>query len=157
MKFGKDHQGFSLIELLIVVAVTLIIAAIAIPSLLRSKIAANEASAVGTLRTVNAACTNYSSAWGTGFPVSLSYLGPGTPATTTAADLVDSLVAGGVKGGYTLTYVSGAPSGGKILTYTITANPTVLNQSGVKYFFTDQSGVIRQNSGGPATVASTPI
>ena len=157
MKSRKDQKGFSLVELLVVVAVILIIAAIAIPNLLRSKIAANEASAVGALRTVNAACANYSSVWGTGFPVSLSYLGPGKPATATAADLVDSLIAGGTKAGYTLTYVSGTPSNGKILTYTINGDPTVPGKSGGRYFFTDQTAVIRQNSGGPATITSTPL
>ena len=130
MKNGKVQRGFSLLELLIVVAIILIVSAIAIPNLLRSKMAANEASVVGTMRTVNTACVNYSSSWGTGFPVSLSYLGPGKPATATAADLVDTLVSGGTKAGYKLTYVSGAPSGGKILTYTLSASPVAPGKSG---------------------------
>jgi prepilin-type N-terminal cleavage/methylation domain-containing protein len=157
MKCEKCQRGFSLIELLMVVAIILTIAAIAMPNLLRSKIAANEASAVGSLRTVSAACVNYSSVWGTGFPVGLSNLGPGKPATAVAADLVDNLVANGTKSGYTLTYVSGPPNNGKILTYTVSASPVVPGQSGGRYFFTDQSGVIRYNSGGVATVASSPL
>jgi type IV pilus assembly protein PilA len=157
MKCRKNQAGFSLRELLIVVTVISIIAAIAIPNLLRSKMAANEAAAVGSLRTVNSSCVAYSSNWGTGFPVSLSYLGPGKPATATAADLVDSVIAAGTKSGYALTYVSSAPSNGKIWTYTINASPMVPGQTGGRYFFTDQTGVIRSNSGGSATVSSSPI
>ncbi|HEV1992966.1 MAG TPA: prepilin-type N-terminal cleavage/methylation domain-containing protein [Candidatus Acidoferrum sp.] len=157
MKSRKNKCGFSLLELLIVVAIILIISAIAIPNLLRSKMAANEASAVGSVRAVNAACLNYSSTWGTGFPVSLSNLGPGKPATAAAADQVDSTVSGGTKGGYTLTYVSGAPTNGKISTYTISASPVAPGKTGGRYFFADQSGVIRYNSGGAATVLSPPL
>jgi prepilin-type N-terminal cleavage/methylation domain-containing protein len=83
MKYSKHGSGFSLLELLVVVAVILIVSAIAIPNLMRSKMSANEASAVGSLRAINAACTNYSSTWGKGFPVSLSNLGPGKPPTAT--------------------------------------------------------------------------
>lgn len=157
MENAKRQGGFSLLELLIVVGIILVIAAIAIPNLLRSKMSANEASVVGTLRTVNSACINYSSSWGIGFPVGLSNLAPAKPATAAAADLVDSTVSGGTKSGYTLTYVSGAPSNGKILTYSITASPVVPGKSGGRYFFTDQTGVIRYNSGAVATVASSPL
>ena len=76
----RRQKGFSLIELLIVVAIILIIAAIAIPNLLRSKMAANEASAVGSLRTINTACIEYSTTYG-GYPSALTNLGPAAPAT----------------------------------------------------------------------------
>jgi prepilin-type N-terminal cleavage/methylation domain-containing protein len=152
----RKQNGFSLLELLIVVTIILIISAIAIPNLLRSRMAANGAAAVGTLRTVNSSCVAYSSNWGTGYPVSLSNLGPAKPATAVAADLVDSTVAGETKSGYALTHVSGAPANGKIWTYTIKANPVVPGQTGGRYF-TDQSSVIRYNSGGPATILSPLI
>jgi type IV pilus assembly protein PilA len=155
MRAAKQPNGFSLLELLIVVAIILIVSAIAIPSLIRSKIAANEASAVGSLKTVNAACVNYSSSWGTGYPVALSNLGPASPATAAAADLVSSTVASGTKSGYRFTFISGAPSAGKILTYTINGTPLV--PGGGRYFFTDQTGVIRYNFGSPATALSTPL
>lgn len=157
MIHAKNSRGFSLIELLIVVAVMLVIAAIAVPNLLRSKISANEASAVGSLRTLNSACAAYASTWNVGFPVLLSYLGPGAPTTSKAAGLIDSLLAAGNKSGYTFTYVSGAPAGGQVRTYTVTANPVAVDKTGKRYFFTDQTGVIRQNFGAAATAASLPI
>src|SRR5271169_5406976 len=97
---NKSSKGFSLIELLIVVAIILIIAAIAIPNLLRSRIAANQASAVGSLRTLNTAEITYSSTYNSGFTATLTYLAPnGTSATpaSTAAGLIDSILASGSK------------------------------------------------------------
>ena len=152
------QKGFSLIELLIVVAIILIIAAIAIPNLLRSKMAANEASAVGSLRAINTACITYSTIYGTGYPALLANLGPATPATAAAADLIDSVLAAGTKSGYVFTYVAGAPDpAGSINTYTITGVPVNIGTTGQRQFFTNQSGVIRGNATGAATVTSTPI
>ena len=151
------QKGFSLIELLIVVAIILIIAAIAIPNLLRSKMAANEASAVGSLRAINTACITYSTIYGTGYPALLANLGPATPASAAAADLVDSVLAAGTKSGYVFTFTAGGVVGGTINTYTITAVPSNVGTTGQRQFFTDQSGVIRANPSGAATVTSTPI
>ncbi len=152
----KKRNGFSLIELLIVVAIILIIAAIAIPNLLRAKITANEASAVGSLRTLNTACIAYSTSYGQ-FPAALSNLGPlasGGTASSTSADLIDSVLAAGTKSGYTFVYTAGSSN----QSYTITAQPIVAGQTGQRMFFTDQSGVIRaDNSSSGANASSTPI
>src|ERR1700687_5557909 len=113
----KSSKGFSLIELLIVVAIILIIAAIAIPNLLRSRIAANQASAVGSLRTLNTAEITYASTFNVGYSTALGGVAPhavGTNPTSTAAGLVDSVLAGGSKSGYSFTYTPGAPVGGRI-------------------------------------------
>ena len=102
----RRAKGFSLIELLIVVAIILIIAAIAVPSYLHARIEANESSAVGSVRTVNTAQITYNSSYPTaGFATSLSALAGTscTPPTSTGACLIDTQLASGSKSGYTFT------------------------------------------------------
>lgn len=153
------QKGFSLIELLIVVAIILIIAGIAIPNLMKSKIQANEAAAVETLRTLDTSMVMYSTTYG-GYPHALADMGPsaGGATSSAAADLIDVVLATGVKGGYRYGYVvAGSDQAGHVLGYTITALPISPGVTGQRSFFTDQSGTIRSTLSGPADATSTPI
>ncbi len=156
----KDSRGFSLIELLIVVAIILIIAAIAIPNLLRSRIAANQASAVGSLRTLNTANITYASTYNTGYASAMPYLAPpaaGANPTSTAAGLIDSVLASGFKSGYSFSYSASIGPTGRTDTYYWIASPITVGTTGTNFYFTDQSGVIRQNSTATASVSDSPI
>jgi type IV pilus assembly protein PilA len=153
----KKTKGFSLIELLIVVAIILIIAAIAIPDLLKSRQAAQQASAVGSLRTINTSEVTYSSTYTTGFSINLDQLDHQniSPSTVNAAGLIDNALAAGSKSGYTFTYTS-VIAGGRCDAYSITASPLAGKGNG-NFYYTDASGVIRQNTSVTATSSDSPL
>ena len=162
-----DKRGFSLIELLIVVAIILVIAAIAIPNLLRSRMAANETSAVATLRVLNTAEVTYAMTYNSGFSNGLNWLGPpasGVPSAN-AADLADPTLAGlgpqgtntsFVKNGYLFVY---HPNGTypNVQSYSINADPQLRGTSGQRSFFTNEPLVIRANGITVATASDNPI
>ena len=152
--------GFSLIELIIVVTVILVIAAIAIPSLMRAKMSANEASAVSALRTLATTEVNYDASYSSGYSPTLAALGPPPPgnvATQATAGLVDEELASGIRGGYHFIYTAVDPtSSGRPSGYQVQANPVSPGITGQNYYYVDQSNVIRQASGAPAS-ASSPV
>ena len=167
----RAKQGFSLIELLLVVAIILIIAAIAIPSVTRSRIAANETAAVATLRTINVAEATFSSAYDSGYSEDLRRLGKPASgsASVAAADLLDPILSanapgntgpnGFVKNGYVFVYTptGGSTTFGSIFRYQVNADPRVRVVTGRQSFYTDSSAIIRSNASAPATASDIPI
>ena len=161
----RRQKGFSLIELLIVVAIILIIAAIAIPNLLRARIAANESSAVSAVRTINTAEVTYSTSFPTaGYAAALANLGGATPCVPAVATacLIDSVLSAaapgaGSKNGYSFVAVGANAVNGVMTTYTAGTSPVTFNQSGVRNFCSNEDGVLRFNPGaaGSAPVSTT--
>jgi len=154
------NTGFSLIELLIVVAIILVIAAIAIPNFMRSRIAANESASVQNMRNITTGNVVYSSTYGVGYAPSLPALGPppgsAQPSAANAA-LIDDILALGTKSGYTYLYTPGPPVNGIVDTFQLNANPVTPGVTGNRYFYTDDSCVIRQNLSAVASASDTPI
>ena len=157
----RTRRGFSLIELLIVIAIILVIAGLAIPNFLRAKMKANETAAVSALRSITTANEAYRNTFSRGYAPSLNAMAPpppGTPRSASAADLIDPILATGTRTGYQFFYNpidndnDGQPDG-----YTVNANPIQVGRTGEKYFYVDHTNVIRENLGGPANSSSPPV
>ena len=153
IKRRPGQSGFSLIELLIVIAIILIILAIAVPKLSSARMNASETVVIREVQTIHQAQTQYMSQFGK-FATTLAELGPPTSGGPgpQAADLIPASLATGEKDGYTFV-MAATPTG-----YTINANPKVYNSTGRRTFFSDQNMVMRQNwSQEPATINSPEV
>lgn len=139
--------GFTLVEIMIVVAIIALIAAIAIPNFLRARVNANESSAIASMRVLVGAVESFrSNQTPNTYPANLAALNAANP------PYIDAVLAGGTKQGYTLTYTFQTAN-----TYTLAAAPVTANVTGVRGFFVDQTGVIRVANPAPATVASPAL
>jgi type IV pilus assembly protein PilA len=150
MPNSRKRRGFSLIELLIVIAIILIIVTVALPKLNNATRYAHETAAIKAIQTIHTMQVQYNSQYGR-YATSLTELGPPASgaATAASADLIDSGLAGGEKSGYKFT-MTGNQGG-----YAISAVPTVYGNTGSRTFYSDQSMAIRENDGPePATASS---
>lgn len=147
----RSSRGFSLIELLIVIAIILIILAIAVPKLGSAKMNANEMAVIREIQTINSMQVQYQSQFGR-YATTLAELGPpasGGPGPQ-AADLIPGSLSSGDKDGYTFT-LAATPQG-----YTLNVNPKAYNSTGRRTFFSDQSMIIHQNWSAEPANASSP-
>lgn len=143
----RRQEGFTLIELMIVVAIVAILASVSIPILTNARMRTNEGSAVSSIRTLTSANTTYRTRFGS-FANGLNDLN--------GAGIIDSVLAGAVelpgKSGYLFQYTLTGPG-----SWELEARPVEPGASGQRYFFCDTSGIIRSAEGGPADSSSVPL
>ena len=158
-RFSRENRGFTIVELLIVVIVFLVIAAIAIPNFLKAKRRMNEASAVSSLHTIAVSDVIYSTVYGIGFSNSLAHLaGNLAVPDQNDAGLIDEVLASGTKSGYIFTFtVISTDSSGYVQAYSVNADPIASGTSGNKHFYMDQTSVIRFNDSATAGPGDLPI
>lgn len=143
----RQRHGFTLVEIMIVVAIIALLAAIAIPNLLRARHNANEAAAIAAIRTISTACESFRSAQTpTSYPANLAALSSATPAYIDAG-LAGATAAGTARQGYFYTYALVNAN-----QFTCTASPAVSGTTGTRVFFVDESGVIRLNNASGAPI-----
>jgi type IV pilus assembly protein PilA len=156
MRRRNRDRGFSLIELIIVVTIILIIAAFALPKIMKSQIPAHEASALASIKTIHESEMIYSSLHpDMGYTADLITLG-GT-AQGGGEQTIDNNLASGRRSGYTFTYTPGEKVNGAIRSYTITAVPDQVGTTGQRRFYSDESGEIHYNGSGPADASSSVL
>ena len=157
--YRKEAKGFTLVEIMIVVAIIALIAAIAIPNLLRARHNANETVAIGNIRTLGSALESFRAAQTPkSYPVPGGFAGLALLSGAAPPYVDATLTAAAGRQGYTFTYTPGGAVAGAVNTYTLTAIPSVglAGVSGTRSFFVDQSGVIRVNAAGAAPVVGDP-
>ena len=136
--------GFTLVEIMIVVAIIVVLLAISVPGILRQRMTANEAAAVTSLKTISWAAITYRTSHSS-FPVVLADLNSSEPV------YIDSVLASGTKQGYLFNLTGSTNS------FNVTAIPSIQNITGVRNFYVDVSGVIRASANGTADNASSPL
>jgi prepilin-type N-terminal cleavage/methylation domain-containing protein len=146
-KTKRNHPlsltGFTLVEIMVVVSILALLAAVSIPMMLRNQINANETAAIASCRTIVSSCQSfYSYSMPRTYPpdlVTLGTAGPSGPA------YLDNVLASGAKSGYNFTY-----SRTSQVTFTVNADPQVPGRTGVRYFYSDETGRITAREGGQA-------